>query len=56
MTADRLHRDSFVLDLHTHGPGFVPRPFRAVWRGVTLRAPAEVGFDVLPRAARVTRR
>jgi microsomal dipeptidase-like Zn-dependent dipeptidase len=50
MTADRLHRDSFVLDLHTHGPGFVPRPFRAVWRGVTLRAPAEVGFDVLPRA------
>jgi len=50
MTADRLHRDSFVLDLHTHGPGFVPRPFRAVWRGVTVRAPAEVGFDVLPRA------
>ena len=50
MTADRLHRDSFVLDLHTHGPGFVPRPFRAVWRAITLRAPAEVGFDVLPRA------
>lgn len=48
--SDRLHRDSFVLDLHTHGPGFVPRPFRAVWRGVTLRAPAEVGFDVLPKA------
>jgi microsomal dipeptidase-like Zn-dependent dipeptidase len=47
---DRLHRDSFVLDLHTHGPGFVPRPFRAVWRAVTMRAPAEVGFDVLPRA------
>jgi microsomal dipeptidase-like Zn-dependent dipeptidase len=47
---DRLHRDSFVLDLHTHGPGFVPRPFRAAWRAVTLRAPAEVGFDVLPRA------
>ena len=50
MNADRLHRDSFVLDLHTHGPGFVPRPFRAVWRAITLRAPAEVGFDVLPRA------
>jgi microsomal dipeptidase-like Zn-dependent dipeptidase len=48
--SDRLHRDSFVLDLHTHGPGFVPRPFRAAWRAVTLRAPAEVGFDVLPRA------
>ena len=48
--AERLHRQSFVLDLHTHGPGFVPQPFRTVWRGVTIRAPAEVGFDVLRRA------
>ncbi len=48
--AERLHRRSFVLDLHTHGPGFVPQPFRTVWRGVTIRAPAEVGFDVLRRA------
>jgi microsomal dipeptidase-like Zn-dependent dipeptidase len=48
--AVRVHRESFVLDLHTHGPGFVPQPFRTVWRGVTIRAPAEVGFDVLPRA------
>ncbi len=45
--ADRLHRQSFVLDLHVHGPGFVPQPFRTVWRGVTIRAPAESGFDVL---------
>ena len=44
---ERLHRRSFVLDLHTHGPGFVPQPFRTVWRGVTSRAPAEVGFDAL---------
>jgi membrane dipeptidase len=50
--AGRLHRDSFVLDLHTHGPGFVPPPFHMVWRGVTRRAPAEAGFDVL-RAAGV---
>jgi hypothetical protein len=42
-----LHRGSFVLDLHTHGPGFVPQPFRVVWRGITIRAPAEVGFDAL---------
>jgi microsomal dipeptidase-like Zn-dependent dipeptidase len=48
--AERLHRRSLVLDLHTHGPGFVPQPFRTVWRGVTIRAPAEVGFDVLRRA------
>ena len=48
--AERLHRRSFVLDLHTHGPGFVPQPFRTVWRGITIRAPAEVGFDVLRRA------
>jgi microsomal dipeptidase-like Zn-dependent dipeptidase len=47
---ERLHRRSFVLDLHTHGPGFVPQPFRTVWRGVTIRAPAEVGFDALRRA------
>ena len=43
----RLHHRSFVLDLHTHGPGFVPQPFRTVWRGVTVGAPAEVGFDAL---------
>jgi hypothetical protein len=48
--AERLHRQSFVLDLHTHGPGFVPQPFRTVWRGVTIRAPGEVGFDVLRKA------
>jgi microsomal dipeptidase-like Zn-dependent dipeptidase len=48
--AERLHRRSLVLDLHTHGPGFVPQPFRTVWRGVTIRGPAEVGFDVLRRA------
>ena len=47
---DRLHDRSFVLDLHTHGPGFVPQPFRTVWRGVTIRAPAEVGFDALRTA------
>lgn len=44
---ERLHRRSFVLDLHTHGPRFVPQPFRTVWRGVTISAPAEVGFDAL---------
>jgi microsomal dipeptidase-like Zn-dependent dipeptidase len=48
--AERLHRQSFVIDLHTHGPGFVPQPFRTVWRGVTIRAPAEAGFDVLRKA------
>jgi microsomal dipeptidase-like Zn-dependent dipeptidase len=44
---ERLHRRSFVLDLHTHGPGFVPQPFRSVWRGLTPGAPAELGFDAL---------
>jgi membrane dipeptidase len=46
--AERLHRDSFVIDLHTHGPGFAPQPLRTLWRAVTLGAPAEVGFDALP--------
>jgi microsomal dipeptidase-like Zn-dependent dipeptidase len=39
--------ESFVIDLHTHGPGFLPQPFRTAWRAVTPGAPAEVGFDVL---------
>lgn len=46
-TGELFHRRSFVLDLHTHGPGFIPQPFRAVWRGVTFGAPAEAGFDTL---------
>ncbi len=45
--AARLHRESYVLDLHTHGPGFVPQPFRAVWRAAAPRAPAEVGLGAL---------
>lgn len=36
-----------MLDLHTHGHGFVPQPFRSVWRALTPGAPAEVGFDAL---------
>ena len=44
---DRIHRESFVLDLHVHGQGFVPQPFRTAWRAVTPRAPAEAGFDAL---------
>src|SRR6478672_2626254 len=47
LDGERLHRESFVLDLHTHGRGFVPQPFRTVWRAVTVAAPPEVGFDAL---------
>ena len=43
---ERLHRDAFVFDLHAHGPGFVPQPFRSVWRAVA-GAPPEDGFDAL---------
>lgn len=46
---ERLHRESYVIDLHTHGPGFVPQPFRPVWRAVTTAAPPETGFDALRR-------
>lgn len=46
---ERLHRASFVVDLHTHGRGFVPQPFRTAWRAVTAGAPTEVGFDALPK-------
>lgn len=44
---ERLHGRSFVFDLHTHGPRFLPRPVRALWRGITAGAPAEAGFDAL---------
>ena len=47
---ERLYRESFVLDLHIHGPGFVPPPFRALWRAATPGAPAEVGFAGLRHA------
>ncbi|HEY0239369.1 MAG TPA: membrane dipeptidase [Friedmanniella sp.] len=49
LDGDPLCRESFVLDLHTHGPGFVPQPFRAAWRAVTPGAPPEVGLDRLRR-------
>ncbi len=34
-----------MLDLHTHGRGFVPQPFHALWRAGTPAAPPQVGFD-----------
>lgn len=46
---DLFHRRSFVLDLHIHAPRFVPQPFRAVWRGVTVGAPPEAGFGTLQK-------
>ncbi len=42
----RLHRESFVLDLHAHGPDFLPQPFRSVWRA-SVGAPTEDRFDAL---------
>ena len=47
LDGERIHRGSLVLDLHVHGPGFVPQPFRTAWRAVTVGAPADVGFDAL---------
>jgi microsomal dipeptidase-like Zn-dependent dipeptidase len=45
--------DSLVVDVHTHGPHFVPQPFRGLYRLINRRTmPAEVGFDAL-RAAGV---
>ena len=45
---NRLHHESFVFDLHTHGPGFVPQPFRSMWRAAA-GAPPEDGFEALRR-------
>lgn len=38
---------ALVVDLHVHGPAFVPQPFRAVWHALTPRRPPETGFDAL---------
>jgi len=46
---ERLHRESFVFDLHAHGPSFLPQPFRVAWRAAA-GAPREEGFDVLHRS------
>lgn len=47
---ERLHAESLVLDLHTHGPGFVPQPFRAAWDVITRAAPPVSGLDQLSAA------
>jgi microsomal dipeptidase-like Zn-dependent dipeptidase len=49
--AEALHGDSLVVDVHTHGPRFVPQPFRAVYRFVNRATmPPDLGFDVLAPA------
>jgi microsomal dipeptidase-like Zn-dependent dipeptidase len=48
-----LHRETLVVDVHAHGPHFVPQPFRSLYRLANRRTmPADVGFDGL-RAAGV---
>jgi microsomal dipeptidase-like Zn-dependent dipeptidase len=37
-----------VVDVHTHGPRFIPQPFRGAYRFVNRRTiPPQLGFDVL---------
>ena len=46
--ARRIHADALVVDVHAHGPRFVPQPFRAMYRFVNRRTmPPDLGFDVL---------
>ena len=52
---EQLHREVLVVDLHTHGPGFVPQPFRSVWRAAA-GAPPEDGFVEQPTAPRAAAR
>ena len=48
-----LHDDAVVIDVHTHAVGFVPQPFRSLYRLVNRTTmPPDEGFDVL-RAAGV---
>ncbi len=45
-----LHDTSFVLDAHTHGVGFLPRPVDALYRRIAPTRPAETSFAALPNA------
>ncbi|MGE3833303.1 MAG: dipeptidase [Acidimicrobiia bacterium] len=42
-----MHAGTPVVDLHLHGPAFVPRPARWLWRLGNPRRPREVDFDAL---------
>jgi membrane dipeptidase len=42
---------ALVVDAHTHGPRFIPQPFRSAYRFVNRRTmPPQLGFDVLEPA------
>ena len=50
---DTLHDDAVVIDVHTHAVGFVPQPFRSLYRLINRTTmPPDEGFHVL-RAAGV---
>lgn len=43
-----MHGNAIVVDVHTHGPRFIPQPFRGAYRFVNRRTmPPQLGFDVL---------
>lgn len=46
--AARVHADALVIDVHTHGIGFLPRPVAAVYRAATRGSmPPDVAFSEL---------
>ena len=44
------HRGGPVVDLHVHGPDFLPQPFRRLYRSTRPGRPRPDGFGVLHRA------
>jgi membrane dipeptidase len=50
VTDPDLQRGSVVIDLHVHGPGFVPQPFGSMWKFLPPTRPREAGFDILGAA------
>ena len=50
MNPVELHRDALVVDVHTHGLGFLPRPVARAYRAATRGSmPADVPFLIRPK-------
>lgn len=47
---DQRDRPGPIVDLHVHGPDFLPQPFRRVYRSTRPGRPRPEGFDVLEPA------
>jgi membrane dipeptidase len=52
-TAERIHREALVFDVHAHAPGFTPEPARTLYRFVNRTTmPPDTGLHALAAGSR----